>query len=131
MTDRPLREALLIDGVLSGLTGLVATPLAGVLAEPLGLPTSALLVGGLCCVAYAAALLVAATRRVVSRRFAAVVVDINVVSALGSAVLAIVAPLTTAGGVVFVALAVALVVLATVQWRALGQGKPAKIEVNS
>lgn len=132
MTDRTLREALLVDGGLTLLTGLAATPLAGVLGEPLGLPTAALVVGGLFCVAWGAALLVAGTRRVVNRRFATVVVEANVVTALGCLVIAVVGQLTTTGVIVFGALTVAIAMMATVQWRALGQpGKPAKIEVNS
>jgi hypothetical protein len=132
MTDRPLREALLVDGGLTAVTGIAVLPFSGVLADPLGLPTAALVAGAVFCVLWGAALLVAGTRRVLSRRFATVVVDVNALAAVACAVIAVVAGLTTAGVVVFGALAVAIAVIATVQWRALAQpGKPAKIEATS
>lgn len=119
-TDRGLRGALAVDGALTLLSGLALVPLAGVLHDPLGLPSAALLVAGVFFALWGAGLLYLGTRPAANHLAAGVVVEVNAACAVGCAVIAAAGlTTTTTGTVAMVALAVAVAAIATVQWREL------------
>lgn len=62
--SQPLRRVLLADAIVSGATGVVLAPSAGILAPVMALPQPLLLYAGLFMLVYAAALTVVATRPV-------------------------------------------------------------------
>lgn len=100
-----LRLALLGDALASGATGLLACLGAGLLAEPLGLPTTLLRGAGLALLPYAAFVWWLGTRPEPARGAVLAVVAVNVLWAVDSLALLAsgwVAP--TALGVAFVAL---------------------------
>ncbi|MGH3879511.1 MAG: hypothetical protein ACRDSK_20990 [Actinophytocola sp.] len=125
--DRLLRESLAIDGVASGLSGVALLALAGVLADPLGIPTGVLLGFGAFALVYGAAVLLLGTRSAIDRRGAGAVVAANLVMGLGSGlvVLAGIGDPTTLGEVVLVALAVFGFAVAAVQYAGLSRGSRA------
>lgn len=99
---RPVRLALGIDAVGSGLNGLVFLLLSGPLSDTLGLAGPLLLALGAFFTLYALALAVVATRPSVPLGPVRVVAAGNILWALGSGVLAVtgaVDPTTTAGEV--------------------------------
>jgi hypothetical protein len=80
--------------------------LAGVLADPLGIPTGVLLGAGLFFVAWGAGVLYLGTRPVIDRRAAAAVGVVNVVCAVDGVAVALVVNLPTLGTVALLVLSV-------------------------
>ena len=104
-----LRRSLQLDGVASGLTGVLLLVAAGPVSTLIGnaAPGIARLVGaGL--VLYAAALLWNARRATIARGEVVVAVLLNVGWVIGSAVLIAFGPLTTLGNVAVAAVALAV-----------------------
>jgi lysylphosphatidylglycerol synthetase-like protein (DUF2156 family) len=116
-TPKLLREAMLLDGLATLPSGVLIAALAGVLAEPVGIPTGVLLGAGLFFVAWGAAVLFLGTRPVVNRTGARVVGIVNLVCAVDGlvVVLAGVGDLTTLGAVLLVALSVVVFGLGALQ----------------
>ncbi len=84
-----LRQALLLDGFVSGAVGVILLAAAGPAHDVLGLSTVFLRMVGLCLVPWMAALAYLATRRHVPATMAWSVVGINVLWVIGSVVLLI------------------------------------------
>jgi hypothetical protein len=126
-TDRTtfLRRSLQIDGIASGLCGVILVLAAQPISTLIGLsaPGIARAVGVLLLV-YAAALLVNASRAPLSRGEALLAVVLNAAWVAGSAALIVAGPLTPLGNWAVAALAVAVLafaVLEAVGLRRLGQ----------
>jgi hypothetical protein len=117
--DQLLRNALTIDGVASGLSGVALLALAGVLAGPLGIPTAALLGFGVFALLYGSAVLYAGTRPVLNRTAARVAIGINLCMTLDSLLSAVLVDVTVLGEVVLLALAVFGVGVAGAQYAGL------------
>jgi hypothetical protein len=101
-----LREAIKFDGFATLPSGVLLAALAGVLADPLGIPTGVLVGAGLFFVAWGAGVLYLGTRAVVNRRAAAAVGIVNVVCAVDGVTTALVADLTGFGSVALLVLSV-------------------------
>jgi hypothetical protein len=116
-TPKLLRVAMLVDGLATLPSGVLIAALAGVLAEPVGIPTGVLLGAGLFFVGWGAAVLFLGTRPTVNRRAALAVGVVNLVCAVDGlvVVLAGVGDLTTLGAVLLVALSVVVFALGAVQ----------------
>lgn len=112
-----LREAVKFDGFATLPSGVLLTALAGVLAEPFGIPTGVLLAAGLFFVVWGGALLFLGTRPVVNRRAAMVVGIVNLVCALDGGLVAAfgVGELTTLGTVLLVALSAGVAAIGALQ----------------
>jgi hypothetical protein len=127
--DQLLRNALTLDGAASGLCGVALLALAGVLADPLGLPTAALVGFGVFALLYGPAVLYAGTRPVINHTAARVVVGLNLCMALDSVLTATLVDVTVAGEVALLALAVFGIGVGALQWaglnRALSRGSRA------
>ena len=121
-----LRKSLQLDGVASGLCGVLLLAAAGPLAPLMGLdgPGIARAVGALL-VIFAAALLWAAARTTVSRGGALAVVVLNAVWVLGSAVVIVDGPLTTLGNAAVAAVAAAVLLFAVLEAVGLARMRPA------
>lgn len=117
--DQLLRNTLTIDGVASGLCGVALLALAGVLADPLGIPTAALLGFGIFALLYGPAVLYAGTRPVINHTAARVVVGLNLCMALDSVLSAALVDVTVLGEVVLLALAAFGVGVAGLQYAGL------------
>ena len=104
-----LRRSLQLDGVASGLTGVLLLIAAGPVSTVIGnaAPGVARLVGALL-VVYAAALLWNARRATVARGEVVVAVLLNVGWVLGSLALIVLGPLTVLGNVAVAAVALAV-----------------------
>jgi hypothetical protein len=104
-----LRRSLQLDGVASGLTGVLLLVAAGPISTLIGnaAPGIARVVGALL-VVYAAALLWNARRATVARGEVALAVVLNIGWVVGSAALIILGPLTALGNVAVAAVAVAV-----------------------
>src|SRR5262245_6459330 len=117
-TDRTLflRRSLRLDGVATGLTGVILLVAAGPLSALLGIPAPgvALAVGGLL-LAFGAALLWHASRPTLSRGEALLTVVLNVAWVAGSLVVLVAAPLTLLGDVAVAAVAAAVLVFALLE----------------
>jgi len=113
----PLRFALRFDGIMTLPSGVLVAVLAGVLADPLGIPTAVLLGAGLFFVAWGAAVFFAGTRPVINRRVGAGIGIVNAVCALDGVVIvaAGVGNLTTLGAVLLVALSAAVAGIGALQ----------------
>ena len=111
-----LRRSLQIDGVASGLCGVLLLAGAGPLSSLMGLagPGIARMVGALF-VVYAAALLWNAARATVSRGGALAAVVLNAVWVAGSAVVILDGPLTALGNLAVAAVAVAVLLFAILE----------------
>ena len=111
-----LRRSLQLDGVASGVTGLLLLAAAGPFAALAGLPGPGLarMVGG-GLVIYAAALFWNAGRTTISRGQALAAVVLNVLWVLGSAVLIVDGPLTALGNLAVAAVAAAVLLFAVLQ----------------
>jgi hypothetical protein len=118
MTTTMLREAIKFDGFATLPSGVLVAALAGVLADPLGIPTGVLLGAGLFFVVWGAAVLYLGTRDVIDRRAATAVGVVNVVCAVDCVAIAFVAGLTTLGTVVLLALSVAVAAIGVLQLHA-------------
>ena len=107
--DRFLRRSLLLDGVASGLTGLLLVAASGPISRLIGLamPAIAFAVGAML-VVYAAALVWNGRRHVVSRAEAVAEVVLNAAWVPGSAVVIVDGPLTLLGNVAVAAIAAAV-----------------------
>lgn len=116
-TPTLLREAVVIDGLATLPSGVLLTALAGVLAEPFGIPTGVLVAAGLFFVVWGAGVLFLGTRGVVNRRAAIAVGVVNVVCALDGGLVAAlgVGELTTLGTVLLVGLSVAVAAIGALQ----------------
>jgi hypothetical protein len=113
---RPLlREALKFDGFATLPSGVLVAALAGVLAEPLGIPTGVLIGAGLFFIAWGAAVLYLGTRPVINRRAAIAVGVVNVVCGVDGVLVAEFAGLTTLGSIALLALSVAVVGIGALQ----------------
>ena len=126
-TPKLLREAVLLDGFATLPSGVLLTALAGVLAEPFGIPTGVLLGAGLFFVAWGALVLWLGFRPVVNRRATIAVGIVNVVCAVDGLIveLAGVGELTTLGSVLLVALSVVVLALGAFQLFAATRGSRA------
>jgi len=111
-----LRRSLQIDGVASGLCGVLLLAGAGPLASLMGLagPGIARMVGALL-VVYAAALLWNGARATVSRGGALAAVVLNAAWVAGSALVILDGPLTALGNLAVAAVAVAVLLFAILE----------------
>lgn len=97
-STRLLRRSLMVDGITSGVSGLVLLALPGPTAGVLGIgPPRALLTVGALLLLFAAFVVRTARRPVVRRGDALVVVGVNVAWVAGSLVLVALGGLTTEG----------------------------------
>lgn len=116
-----LRNALKLDGIATTPTGILLLALSGMLDSALGLPATLLAIVGGFCVVYGAAVFLLGTRPRPARPAALVVIAINLVWVLDSALLLSAGwfEVTTLGVVVVCGLAVAVGGLAALQAYAL------------
>lgn len=117
-STRFLRQAVLLDAIVSGATGALLWLGAGPLSGLLGLPQALLTGAGLFCVGYAAGLVLVARLSVIPRRLALAIVVGNAVWVAASLWLpasGLVSP-TTLGTAFVVAQAVAVLAFAVLQW---------------
>jgi hypothetical protein len=121
-SSRFLRRSLQVDGVASGLCGLLLLAAAGPVSALMGLarPGTARGVGALL-VLYAAALLWNGARVTVSRGGAVAAVVLNALWVVGSAVVILDGPLTALGNLAVAAVAVAVLLFAVLE--AIGLGR--------
>ncbi|MFL6119284.1 hypothetical protein [Actinophytocola sp.] len=105
-TKVALREAIRFDGFATLPSGVLVAALAGVLADPLGIPTGVLIGAGLFFIAWGAGVLYLGARPVIDRRTGAAVGTVNAVCAVDGVVVALVADLTTLGTIVLLVLSV-------------------------
>jgi hypothetical protein len=116
-TDRTsfLRRSLQLDGIASGLCGVLLLAAASPISALMGLadPSIARLLGAFLMI-YAAALLYNAARATVSRREAVAAVVLNAGWVLGSALVILAGPLTPVGNVAAAAAVVLFAVLEVV-----------------
>lgn len=126
-TPKILREAVLLDGFATLPTGVLLAVLAGVLAEPFGIPTGVLLGAGLFFVAWGAAVLFLGFRPVVNRRATIAVGIVNMLCAVDGLIveLAGIGELTTLGSVLLGALSVVVLALGAFQVFAATRGSRA------
>lgn len=117
-TDRTsfLRRSLQLDGIASGLCGVLLVVAASPISAVIGLaePGIARLVGALL-VVYAAALLWNGERATVSRAEAVAAVVLNAGWVIGSAVVILAGPLTLIGNLAVAALAAAVLLFAVLE----------------
>jgi hypothetical protein len=115
-SSRFLRRSLQLDGVASGLCGLLLLAAAGPVSALMGLagPGIARIVGALL-VLYAAALLWNGARATVSRAGVLAAVGLNALWVVGSAVVILDGPLTALGNLAVAAVAVAVLLFAVLE----------------
>ena len=117
-TDRTsfLRRSLQLDGIASGLCGVLLVAAASPISAVIGLaaPGIAQVVGALL-VVYAAALLWNGARATVSRAEAVAAVVLNAGWVIGSAVVVLVGPLTLIGNLAVAAVAAAVLLFAVLE----------------
>lgn len=117
-TDRTsfLRRSLQLDGIASGLCGVLLVAAASPISAVIGLaePGIARVVGALL-VVYAAALLWNGARATVSRAEAVAAVVLNAGWVIGSAVVILAGPLTLIGNLAVAALAAAVLLFAALE----------------
>jgi hypothetical protein len=117
-TDRTrfLRRSLQLDGIASGLCGVLLVVAASPISAVIGLaePGIARVVGALL-VVYAAALLWNGERATVSRAEAVAAVVLNAGWVIGSAVVILAGPLTLIGNLAMAALAAAVLLFAVLE----------------
>ncbi len=120
-----LRRSLQLDGVASGLCGVLLLAGAGPLSALIGLaaPGIARVVGALL-VVYAAALLYNGARAKISRAEAVAAVVLNVGWVVGSAALILAGPLTTIGNLAVAAVAAAVLLFAVLEVVGLARVRP-------
>lgn len=118
--DRFARLALGVDGVATGLTGVLLLPLAGMLAPLLGLPAGLLIGFAVFFVVYGASLLLLSRRPVMRRGVVLGVVTVNLLFAMDTAITLAVGwfDLTLLGTVACTVLGVIVAVFGAVQARA-------------
>jgi hypothetical protein len=117
-TDRTsfLRRSLQLDGIASGLCGVLLLAAASPISALMGLadPSIARLLGAFLMI-YAAALLYNAARATVSRREAVAAMVLNAGWVLGSALVILAGPLTPVGNLAVAAVAAAVVLFAVLE----------------
>jgi len=117
-TDRTsfLRRSLQLDGIASGLCGVLLLAAASPISALMGLadPSIARLLGAFLMI-YAAALLYNAARATISRREAVAAVVLNAGWVLGSALVILAGPLTPVGNLAVAAVAAAVVLFAVME----------------
>lgn len=117
-TDRTsfLRRSLQLDGIASGLCGVLLLAAASPISALMGLadPSIARLLGAFLMI-YAAALLYNAARATVSRREAVAAVVLNTGWVLGSALVILAGPLTPVGNLAVAAVAAAVLLFAVLE----------------
>jgi hypothetical protein len=117
-TDRTsfLRRSLQLDGIASGLCGVLLLAAASPISALMGLadPSIARLLGAFLMI-YAAALLYNAARATISRREAVAAVVLNAGWVLGSALVILAGPLTPVGNLAVAAVAAAVVLFAVLE----------------
>jgi hypothetical protein len=125
--DRLLRRSLLLDAAASGALGVLLAAGGAVLDDPLGIPTAILVPVGAFLAVYAAALWFLGSRPRVSRPAVRVVVAGNLLWVAASVVAAVTgwASPTTAGTVLVLLQAAAVVVFAELQVSGLRRARPA------
>ena len=114
-TPALLRESLKFDGFATLPSGVLVAALAGVLADPLGIPAGVLIGAGLFFIAWGAGVLYLGTRPVINRKAAVAVGVVNVVCAADGVLVAELADLTTLGTVALLALSVAVAGIGALQ----------------
>lgn len=126
-TPKLLREAVQVDGFATLPSGILLAAFAGVLAEPLGVPTGVLLAAGLFFVAWGAGLLVLGYRPVINRRATIAVGVVNMVCAVDGFVVDVagIGELTTLGSVLLTALSVVVLAIGALQVYAATRRNPA------
>ncbi|WP_161867862.1 MULTISPECIES: hypothetical protein [Pseudomonas] len=122
-----LRNALLIDGLLSGFTGLLLVLAAGWLGAFLELPRLLLLVAGSALLPFAAMLVWLANRAEISRQAIWAVIAVNVVWVVDSLLLLVVGWVSPNlfGHAFVIAQALAVGLLAELQWFGLKHSQAA------
>ena len=124
-----LRNALLIDGLLSGFTGLLLVLAAGWLGAFLELPRLLLLVAGSALLPFAAMLVWLANRTEISRQAIWAVIAVNVVWVVDSLLLLVVGWVSPNlfGYAFVIAQALAVALLAELQWFGLKHSPAAAV----
>lgn len=124
-----LRNALLVDGLLSGVTGLLLVLTAGWLGAFLELPRMLLLVAGSALLPFAAMLVWLANRAELSRQAVWAVLVVNVVWVIDSLLLLVIGWVSPNlfGYAFVVAQAVAVALLAELQWYGLKYSRAATL----
>jgi hypothetical protein len=107
-TPTLLRAAIKFDGYATLPSGVLVAALAGVLADPLGIPTGVLIGAGLFFIAWGAGVLYLGTRPVIDRRAAVAVGIVNVVCAVDGVGVAVVTDLPTLGTIALLAMSAAV-----------------------
>nr|WP_313403116.1 hypothetical protein [Pseudomonas sp.] len=124
-----LRNALLIDGLLSGFTGLLLVLAAGWLGAFLELPRLLLLVAGSALLPFAAMLVWLANRAEISRQAIWAVIAVNAIWVIDSLLLLVVGWVSPNlfGHAFVIAQALAVALLAELQWFGLKHSQAAVI----
>jgi hypothetical protein len=107
-TPTLLRAAIKFDGYATLPSGVLVAALAGVLADPLGIPTGVLIGAGLFFIVWGAGVLYLGTRPVIDRRAAVAVGIVNVVCAVDGVGVAVVTDLPTLGTIALLAMSAAV-----------------------
>jgi hypothetical protein len=114
-TDPVLRTAIRFDGFATLPSGVLVAALAGVLADPLGIPAGVLVGVGLFFVAWGAGVLYLGSRPVIDGRKGAAVGIVNAVCAVDGVAAALVADLTALGTIVLLVLSVSVAGIGALQ----------------
>lgn len=107
-TPTLLRAAIKFDGYATLPSGVLVAALAGVLADPLGIPTGVLIGAGLFFIVWGAGVLYLGARPVIDRRAAVAVGIVNVVCAVDGVGVAVVTDLPTLGTIALLAMSAAV-----------------------
>ena len=126
-TPKLLRAVVLLDGFATLPSGVLVAALAGVLDDPLGIPSGALLGVGVFFIVWGALVLFLGFRPVVNRRAALAVGIVNMVCAVDGFTiqLAGVGELTTLGSVLLVVVSVLVLAIGVLQVFAATRRSPA------
>lgn len=124
-----LRDALLLDGLLSGVTGLLLVLAAGWLGAFLELPRLLLLVAGSALLPFAALLVWLSNRQQISRQVVWVVIAVNALWVIDSLLVLLIGWLSPNlfGYAFVIAQALAVALLAELQWFGLRHSQAAAI----
>ncbi|MFI8582341.1 hypothetical protein FIV02_23185 [Pseudomonas sp. THAF187a] len=124
-----LRDALLLDGLLSGVTGLLLVLAAGWLGAFLELPRLLLLVAGSALLPFAALLVWLSNRQQISRQVVWAVIAVNALWVIDSLLVLLIGWLSPNlfGYAFVVAQALAVALLAELQWFGLRHSQAAAI----
>ncbi|CAE6962837.1 MULTISPECIES: hypothetical protein [Pseudomonas] len=124
-----LRDALLLDGLLSGVTGLLLVLAAGWLGAFLELPRLLLLVAGSALLPFAALLVWLSNRQQISRQVVWAVIAVNALWVIDSLLVLLIGWLSPNlfGYAFVIAQALAVALLAELQWFGLRHSQAAAI----